>query len=157
MWRGVPSTSIEKRGPLLSGAEAERFVRETGVDALAVSVGTAHGVYRVRQPRIDYERVAAIRARTAVHIVLHGGSGVPAEMLGRAIGLPGGGISKVNIATDLELAALAALGRKERLSDAGYRALPQAEMLAAASAVEATVRDKIANFVRSRGWADGRG
>ena len=40
--------------------EAERFVRETRVDALAVSVGTAHGVYKVRQPRIDYDRLRAI-------------------------------------------------------------------------------------------------
>ena len=42
--------------------EAERFVRETGIDALAVSVGTAHGVYMVRQPRVDYARLQAIRA-----------------------------------------------------------------------------------------------
>src|SRR5215210_4220185 len=84
--------------------EAGRFVRETAVDALAVSVGTAHGVYMVRQPRIDYERLGAIRARTPVHLVLHGGSGVPAEMMERAIRMTGGGVSKVNIATDLEQA-----------------------------------------------------
>src|ERR1051325_4450863 len=54
--------------------EAERFVRETGVDALAVSVGTAHGVYTVRQPKIDLARLYAIRALTPVHLVLHGGS-----------------------------------------------------------------------------------
>ena len=58
--------------------EAKRFVDETGVDALAVSVGTAHGVYNVRQPKVDDERLKAIRALTPVHLVLHGGSGVPA-------------------------------------------------------------------------------
>jgi len=90
--------------------EAELFVRETGVDALAVSVGTAHGVYTVRQPKVDLPRLRAIRMLTPVHLVLHGGSGVPAEMMQAAIQLEGGGVSKVNIATDLELAALAALG-----------------------------------------------
>jgi fructose-bisphosphate aldolase class II len=91
--------------------EAATFVAATGVDALAVSVGSAHGVYLVRQPKIDFERLHAIRARTSAHLMLHGGSGVPAEMIEQAIKLPGGGVSKVNIATDLEQAALAALGR----------------------------------------------
>ena len=98
--------------------EAERFVRETGVDALAVSVGTAHGVYTVRQPKIDMPRLRAIRALTSVHLVLHGGSGVPAELMQAAVQLEGGGVSKVNIATDLELAALGALGRDHYLTDA---------------------------------------
>src|SRR3712207_3339906 len=76
--------------------EAAEFVAATGVDALAVSVGTAHGAYLVRQPKVDIERLAAIRARTAAHLVLHGGSGVPPEMVAQAIGLAGGGVSKVN-------------------------------------------------------------
>jgi fructose-bisphosphate aldolase class II len=135
--------------------EAERFVRETHVDALAVSVGTAHGVYKVRKPRVDYDRLRAIRARTPVHLVLHGGSGVPAEMIAEAMRLPGGGISKVNIATDLELATLGALGREERMTDAECRALPPDELERARAAVEQTVVDKIENFVRSGGRARG--
>lgn len=130
--------------------EAERFVRETGVDALAVSVGTAHGVYTVRQPRIDLPRLRAIRALTSVHLVLHGGSGVPAEMMQAAIQLEGGGVSKVNIATDLELAALSALGRDRYLTDDEMNALPLEDMARARAAVEKTVADKIVNFVRSR-------
>lgn len=130
--------------------EAERFVRETGVDALAVSVGTAHGVYTVRQPRIDLARLRAIRALTSVHLVLHGGSGVPAEMMQAAIQLEGGGVSKVNIATDLELAALSALGRDRYLTDDEMNALPLEDMARARAAVEKTVADKIVNFVRSR-------
>jgi len=136
--------------------EAERFVRETGVDALAVSVGTAHGVYTVRQPRIDLPRLRAIRALTSVHLVLHGGSGVPAEMMQAAIQLEGGGVSKVNIATDLELAALGALGRDSYLSDAEMNALSPEEIKLARAAVEQTALDKITNFVRSRDQADGR-
>lgn len=135
--------------------EAERFVRETGVDALAVSVGTAHGVYTVRQPRIDIPRLRAIRALTRVHLVLHGGSGVPAEMMQAAIQLEGGGVSKVNIATDLELAALGALGRDHYLTDAEMNALSQEQITFARAAVEQTVTDKISNFLRSRDRADG--
>ncbi len=134
-------------------AEAGRFVHETGVDALAVSVGTAHGVYVVRQPKIDYDRLRAIRARTPVHLVLHGGSGVPADMMFAAISLPGGGVSKVNIATDLELAALAALNREDRLTDAQMSALPADALALAREAVERVVKDKIQNFVKSAGRA----
>jgi ketose-bisphosphate aldolase len=133
--------------------EAKRFVEETGCDALAVSVGTAHGVYRVRKPKVDVERIQAIRALTPVHLVLHGGSGVPAEMIHRAIRLPGGGISKVNIATDLELAMLAALGRKERMKNAECESLPVNAMESAQRAVEKVVYEKIRHFVRSERMA----
>ncbi len=136
--------------------EAERFVRETGVDALAVSVGTAHGVYTVRQPRIDLPRLHAIRALTRVHMVLHGGSGVPAEMMQAAIQLEGGGVSKVNIATDLELAALGALGRESYLTDAEMNALSPDEIAGARAAVQQTVTDKMENFLRSSGKAVGK-
>ena len=135
--------------------EAERFVRETGVDALAVSVGTAHGVYTVRQPKIDLPRLRAIRALTPVHLVLHGGSGVPAEMMQGAVQLAGGGVSKVNIATDLELAALSALGRDHYLTDAEMDALSDEQKTLARAAVEQTVTDKIMNFLRSNGRAEG--
>jgi ketose-bisphosphate aldolase len=133
--------------------EGAYFVNQTGVDALAVSCGTAHGVYLVRQPKIDYERLSAIRQRTPVHLVLHGGSGVPAEMVHNAIGLPGGGVSKMNIATDLEMAALAALGRDRFLTDAEMNALPTDQLEKAQAAVYDVVCDKMKNFVRSAGQA----
>jgi len=135
--------------------EAERFVRETEVDALAVSVGTAHGVYTVRQPKIDLPRLRAIRVLTPVHLVLHGGSGVPAEMMQAAIQLEGGGVSKVNIATDLELAALGALGRDHYLTDSEMNALSPEEITRARAAVQQTVTDKMTHFLRSGGKANG--
>lgn len=138
---------------LTDPAEAERFVIETGVDALAVAVGTAHGHYTTRQPRVDLARLAAIRARTPVHLVLHGGSGVPPKMIQDAIRLPKGGISKVNIATDLEHAMLTALGRTERMTDAACRALPAEARRTAEAAVEAIVVEKIENFLMSGGRA----
>ncbi|MBN2471635.1 MAG: class II fructose-bisphosphate aldolase, partial [Anaerolineae bacterium] len=134
--------------------EAALFVRETGVDALAVSVGTAHGVYRVRQPRIDYDRLRAIRAATGVHLVLHGGSGVPASMVKEAIRL---GVSKVNIATELELAALGALGREGHLTDAEMGGFAGGDLARAQAAVGAVVRLKMQDFLGSWGQSAGPG
>lgn len=133
--------------------EALRFVDETGIDALAVSVGTAHGVYVVRQPKVDIERLIAIRKLTPVHLVLHGGSGVPAQMIADAIHIPGGGVSKVNIATDLEIALLESLGRTERMTNAEIKALPAEQLAQGRAAVEAVVVDKIENFLGSAGKA----
>jgi ketose-bisphosphate aldolase len=133
--------------------EAGRFVAETGVDALAVSVGTAHGPYTTKQPRIDLPRLAAIRERTQVHLVLHGGSGVPPHMIQQAVRMAGGGVSKVNIATDLEEAMLRSLGRTERLTDAQCRALPREQLERAQAAVQETVVEKLRNFLGSAGRA----
>jgi ketose-bisphosphate aldolase len=134
-------------------AEAERFVRETQVDALAVSIGTAHGVYHVGPPVLDYLRLAAIRQRVGIPLVLHGGSGVPAEAMQAAIRLAGGGVSKVNIATDLELALLKALGRDERMTNAQCSALAHDALLAGQAAVQRTTAEKITTFLRSQGHA----
>lgn len=133
--------------------EAKLFVAQTQVDALAVSVGTAHGQYLVKQPTIDLARIQAIRDRTPVHLVLHGGSGTPAEQIHAAINLPQGGISKVNIATDLELGLLAELGRTERLTDAGLRTLPASDIERGQRAVQAVVAEKIKSFLLSEGHA----
>ena len=132
--------------------EAARFVAETKVDALAVAVGTAHGHYITRQPRVDIPRLTAIRARTKVHLVLHGGSGVPSVMIQDAVRLPGGGVSKVNIATDLEHAMLTALGLSERMT-AACLALSPDRMKLAQDAVERTVVEKIEGYLGSAGHA----
>jgi len=129
--------------------EAAYFVQQTGIDALAVSVGTAHGAYLVRQPKMDIERLKAIRALTPVLLVLHGGSGTPLEMIQNAIHVPGGGVSKVNIATDLELALLQEIGMKERTTSAGMSALPAETLERGAQAVQQVVEDKISHFLTS--------
>lgn len=134
--------------------EAKRFVNETNIDALAVSCGTAHGVYMVRQPKIDVARLQEIRSLTPVHLVLHGGSGVPAEMMEGAIRLPSGGVSKVNIATDLELSFLGALGREERLTNEECKALEPSILEKGRAAVESTVIDKMIHFLGSKAQAD---
>lgn len=79
--------------------EVEEFVEKTGVDALAISIGTAHGVYK-SAPVLDIKRLAEIMAVTDVPLVLHGGSGTPEDQLTQAIK---GGITKLNIYADLRL------------------------------------------------------
>lgn len=76
-------------------ADAEVFCRETGVDALAVAIGNAHGNYPTA-PQLAFDVLAEIQRRVAVPLVLHGGSGISDADFRRAIGL---GIVKVNIAT----------------------------------------------------------
>jgi fructose/tagatose bisphosphate aldolase len=86
--------------------------------------------------------------------VLHGGSGLPAGTVHRAIELPGGGISKMNIATDLENALLNAMGGLKRMTSAELDALDPELLVAGLQAVKHEARDKIENFVRSAGRAD---
>ena len=78
--------------------EAVKFVADTGVDTLAIAIGTAHGMYR-GEPKLDYERLSAINNMVDVPLVLHGASGVPDDSVRKAISL---GIAKVNIATELK-------------------------------------------------------
>jgi ketose-bisphosphate aldolase len=133
--------------------EADEFVRQTGIDALAVSIGTAHGAYLVKQPRIDLERLAAIRQHTQAHLVLHGGSGTPAEMIKSAIQLPGGGVSKINIATDLEVALYKELKCDTRLTEAELNSLAKVDVARGAQAVQKVVEGKITDFLISKGRA----
>ncbi len=76
--------------------EAKRFVQETGVDALAVSIGNAHGYYK-KEPKLDLDRLALIQSTVDVLLVLHGGSGLPPEDIQTAIEI---GITKVNIGVE---------------------------------------------------------
>ena len=78
--------------------EAKTFVEETGIDALAVAVGTAHGFYK-EEPELQLDLLSEIAAITQATLVLHGGSGVPASQLQKAIDR---GICKVNLATEIK-------------------------------------------------------
>lgn len=87
--------------------EAKEFVEKTGVDILAVAIGTAHGFYK-GEPKLDFDRIEKIADLTAIPLVLHGGSGVPEESVKKAISL---GMSKVNFATELRAAATVGVRR----------------------------------------------
>lgn len=80
--------------------EVIRFVRQTGVDALAVSIGTAHGVYR-SLPSLNIERLKELNAASEIPLVLHGGSGTPDDQISRAVTE---GICKLNIFADQRVA-----------------------------------------------------
>lgn len=72
--------------------DAARFVKDTGVDALAASVGTVHGFYKA-EPNLDFDRIAAIKQACGVPLVMHGGSGLSREDTRKAIAY---GIRKIN-------------------------------------------------------------
>lgn len=78
--------------------EAKLFVEETGVNALAVAIGTAHGFYKDK-PKLDLDRLSDISKVTNAALVLHGGSGIPHAVLRQAIK---NGICKINLATEIK-------------------------------------------------------
>lgn len=86
--------------PYTNPQEAAEFVERTGIDSLAVAIGTAHGVYK-GVPKLDFSRLSEIRKAVSIPLVLHGTSGVPDEDVAECIKL---GICKVNYATDLRIA-----------------------------------------------------
>jgi len=86
-----------KTSMLTVPADAQEYLRQTGVDMLAVSIGNAHGLYTAR-PQFNFDLLAELRSKVPIPFVLHGGSGTPEEDLRKAIGL---GIAKVNVASEL--------------------------------------------------------
>lgn len=89
--------------------EAVAFVKATGVDALAVAIGTAHGAYKTK-PKLDIKRLEEIRAALDTPLVLHGGSGLSDEDFRNTIA---GGVAKVNIFTDLCVAGADAVQKAD--------------------------------------------
>ncbi len=85
-------------GGFTTASDAARFVELTGVDALAVAIGSAHGFYK-EEPHLDIGRLREIHAATDVALVLHGSSGIPHAQVREAIA---NGIVKVNLATEIK-------------------------------------------------------
>lgn len=121
---GVEERSVEEKEAILTDPDAAaEFVEKTGVDALAVAIGTSHGAYKFKsEAKLDLERLKAISKKVSIPLVLHGASnvpqwivekankygaalsgakGIPEEQIKQAIAL---GIAKINIDTDLRLA-----------------------------------------------------
>ncbi|MCX8152986.1 MAG: class II fructose-1,6-bisphosphate aldolase [Candidatus Bathyarchaeota archaeon] len=121
---GVEERSVEEKEAILTDPDAAaEFAEKTGVDALAVAIGTSHGAYKFKsEAKLDLERLKAISMKVAIPLVLHGASnvpqwivekankygaelsgakGIPEEQIKQAIAL---GIAKINIDTDLRLA-----------------------------------------------------
>jgi fructose-bisphosphate aldolase class II len=141
IWKESPETKEED---LTLPKEAGRFIKETGVESLAVSIGALHGMeIGKNSPAINLERLAEIKKIVGdkVFLVLHGGSGVSREDIGKAIKE---GIVKININTELRLAFASSLSKIfERMPEeiAPYKFLPKT-----ISAVQEIVEEKIKLF-----------
>ncbi len=129
--------------------EAAQFKARTGIDYLAISIGTVHGVYAVRDPKLRIDILQKIARGTDTPLVMHGGSGLPTCEIAKTYGL----ISKINIATDLELALLAALQIKEGITDAQLGLYEPAMIEKGRSAVRALVYEKIMRDLAGGGKA----
>lgn len=117
--------------------EAVDFVSATGVDALAIAIGTAHGAYKI-PPKIGFERLVEIAKAVDTPLVLHGGSGVPEDAIKKSIEC---GISKINVYTDLVIAANNAM-REGVKNDKDYLTV-KSDML---NAVKQTTLEKLKLF-----------
>jgi ketose-bisphosphate aldolase len=130
---------------LTEPGEVVEFISKTGVDALAVSIGTSHGVY-VAKPKLDIARLGAIEAVSAAPLVMHGGSGTPEDQVQDAIKH---GITKLNVYADSRLAMLQGL---KRSAEAHTRQdpLPDALFRPIRDALSRLVADRIRTCLASR-------
>ncbi|MBT1827088.1 tagatose bisphosphate family class II aldolase [Enterobacter bugandensis] len=117
--------------------QAREFVELTGIDSLAVAIGTAHGLYTAT-PKLDFERLAEIRNQVDIPLVLHGASGLSTADILQAIRL---GICKVNVATELKIAFSNAL--KTYLASHPETSDPRHYMVPAKRAMKEVVRKVI--------------
>ena len=116
--------------------EAKLFVEKTGVNALAVAIGSAHGFYK-DEPKLDLDRLSEIRKITNVALVLHGASGIPHDVLRDAIER---GICKINLATEIKNIFMKTL--KNKLTNENEIDLRKV-FPSATDAVTELVRDKL--------------
>ncbi len=121
---GVEERSVEEKDAILTDPEtAKDFVEQTGVDTLAVAIGTSHGAYKFKsEAKLDIDRLKVISEKVSIPLVLHGASSVPLALIEKACkfggqlseakGIPESeikkaialGVAKVNVDTDLRLA-----------------------------------------------------
>ncbi len=152
---------VDEREAILTDPQsAAEFVEATGVDSLAVAIGTSHGAYKFKSdPKLDIKRLKEIVASCNIPIVLHGASGVPDWVLERATkygaqlkgarGVPNeaiaeavkNGVCKVNIDTDLRLAMLGAV--REVLTETPQQFDPRKYLGPAREAIKRVVTEKI--------------
>ena len=127
----------EKDAMYTNPNDVAEFVKRTGIDSLAVAIGTAHGLYK-GEPKLDFERLKEIRSKVEVPLVLHGASDVSDELVMKAISL---GICKVNVATDLKIPFSGAL--KEYFNEHPEANDPRKYMTPGKEAMKKIVEHKI--------------
>jgi fructose-bisphosphate aldolase class II len=153
----------EKEAVLTDPDAAEEFVKSTGVDTLAIAIGTSHGAYKFKgDPRLDFERLKLIRKKVDIPLVLHGASSVPSWIIEKAIkygaelkgakGIPEEhikkaislGIAKINIDTDIRLAFTGTV--REFLTKSPEIFDPRKILGSAKSAMKEVVKNKMRLF-----------
>ena len=161
---GVEESTVEEKDAILTDpAVAKEFVDRTGVDTLAVAIGTSHGAYKFKaEPKLDFERLKLITKQVSIPLVLHGASSVPSWIiekaskygaeLGGAKGIPEEhiqkaisiGIAKINIDTDLRLAFTAAV--REVLANSPKEFDPRKILGPAKEAMKQVIKGKMRLF-----------
>lgn len=126
-------------------AQAKDFVERTGIDALAVAIGTAHGKYPAGYvPKLDFNRLAELKAELKMPLVLHGGSGSGEENIRKAVA---GGINKINVCTDAFRAAEIAMKEK-------WEKEPNTDYLNIMVTAEAAIKKFVKDYIRMIGSND---
>ncbi|MFX1466586.1 MAG: class II fructose-1,6-bisphosphate aldolase [Promethearchaeota archaeon] len=161
---GIEESTVEEKDAILTDPNAAKeFVERTSVDVLAVAIGTSHGAYKFKaKPRLDYERLKAIRKLVKIPLVLHGASGVPSRLVEKAMkygaeiseakGIPDEdikkaislGIQKINIDTDLRLAFTSTV--REILATSPKEIDPRKILGPAKEAMKEVVKNKMQSF-----------
>ena len=125
--------------------QAKEFVARTGIDALAVAIGTAHGKYPAGYvPKLDFDRLAELKAALKMPLVLHGGSGSGEENIRKAVA---GGINKINVCTDAFHAAEIAMKEK-------WEKEPGTDYLNIMMTAEAAIKKFVKDYIRVIGSND---
>lgn len=150
---GMDLEATERADSVLTESDqVSKFVEQTGVDALAVSIGTAHGVYR-SLPQLNIERLKELNAVSPVPLVLHGGSGNPDEQIRQAVQ---NGICKLNIFADERIAMYR--GLKKAVTQLREDPLPQQLFGPIKQELTAVVAQKIELLgADNRAWKDRNG
>lgn len=133
-------TVDEREAAMTDPDEAYKFAKETGVDYLAISIGTAHGPYK-GEPKLDFDRLKKIKEMLKMPIVLHGASGVPEADIRKAVSL---GVNKINIDTDIRQAFAARL--RELLKEDGEVYDPRKILGPCKEAMKEVVKSKMRMF-----------
>lgn len=139
--QGATDNIEERRKFFTHPDECKRFVEETGVDCLAVAIGTAHGLYKTGTPTLDLELMRELANAVDIPLVLHGGSDTPLEQIQAAIKI---GIQKINIGTDIRMGYLK--GLKEGIAENPDAIDPRAFLKKAKERMKEVVVAKIDAF-----------
>lgn len=129
--------NVEAKSLLTEPGAAAKFVQQTGIDSLAIAIGSAHGMFVKSKEHLDFELLRKINRAVAIPLVLHGASGVPKTEIQQAIRL---GICKVNINTELRVAWAKALRQVLRNK---YLFVPAEILSPAQQAVKKVVMEQI--------------